>query len=61
MTSIDARLKRIEGVAGKATERIIQIWQDDNDTEAEAIKKYETANNTKIRPDEKVWLIGWLK
>ena len=59
--SIETRLKRIEEVAGKATERIIQIWQDGDDTEAEAIKKYETTNNIKIRPDEKVWLIGWIK
>ena len=59
--SIETRLKRIEGVAGKATERIIQIWRNTGETETEAIKRYETANNTKIRPDEKVWVIGWIK
>ena len=57
--TIETRLKRIEAIT--SNKRIIQVWQETDETEAEAIKRWELDNNTKIRPDEKVMIIGWLK
>lgn len=58
--SIETRLKRIEGVAGKTTNRIIQVWLEKGQSDAEAIKKWEIANNTKVKPNEQVILIAFI-
>ena len=57
--TIEARLKRLETIT--SNKRIIQVWQETDETKAEAIKKWEQTNSTKIRPDEKVTIISWLQ
>ena len=57
--TIETRLKRLEAIT--SNKRIIQVWRETDETEAEAIKRWELDNNTKIRPGEKVSFISWLK
>ena len=56
--TLEARLKRLEKVTHK--ERIIQLWLDYGETKEEAIKKYESENDTKIRAEEKITFISWI-
>jgi len=54
--SINTRLNKLEAITIDK-KRIIQIWLEDGETEAEAIKKWEIANNTKVKPNEQVIII----